>query len=85
MLNGLPEDIEGLSMVDSSPVLLASATAIAENGVAELDGVAQFVEDQGVKAFLVHISLHVGFDNVPCVHELGLESVDVVVHEMDLL
>ena len=85
MLDGLPEDVEGLSMVYSSPVLLASAVSIAENGIAELDRVAQLVENQGVETFLVHAVPNIRFDIVPRVHELGLEPIDVVIHEMDLL
>ena len=85
MLDGLPENIKSLSVVHSSPVLLASAISIAENGIAELDRVAQLVENQGVETFLVHAVPNIRFDIVPRVHELGLEPIDVVIHEMDLL
>ena len=85
MLDGFPEHIKRLSVIHPAPVLLASAVSIAENGVAELDRVAQLMEDQGIKTFLVHVVPNVRFNKVPCVHELGLEPIDVVIHEMDLL
>ena len=85
MFDGLPENIKSLGVVPSSPVLLASAISIAENGVAELDRVAQLVENQGIKTFLVHVFPNIRFNIVPRVHELGLEPIDVVIHEMELL
>ena len=85
MLDGLPENIKSLGVVHSSPVLLASAVSVAENGVGGLDRVAQLVENQGIKTFLVHAVLNIRFNIIPRVHELGLEPIDVVIHEMELL
>jgi len=85
MLDGFPEHIKRLSVIHPAPVLLASAVSIAENGITELDRVAQLVENQGVETFLVHAVPNIRFDIVPRVHELGLEPIDVVIHEVDLL
>ena len=85
LFDRFPYRIDSIRIVNTFPVLVASAIPIAEDGVTQLNGVTQLVEDQGVEAILVHVSPNVVVDIVPCVHELGLELVDVIILEMDLL
>ena len=85
MFNRFPYLIDRIRIGNTFPILVTPTVPVAENSVAQLNGVTQLVEDQGVEAILVHISPNIVVDTVPCVHELGLELVDVIILEMDLL
>ena len=79
MFDRFPYFIDSIRIGNTFPILVTPTVPVAEDGVTQLNGVTQLVEDQGVEAILVHVSPNVVVDIVPCVHELGLELVDVVV------
>ena len=85
LFDRFPYRIDSIRIVNTFPVLVAPTVPVAEDGVTQLNGVTQLVEDQGVEAILVHVSPNVVIDMFPCVHELGLELVDVIIQEMGLL
>ena len=85
LLDCLPQHVNCFGVAGPFPVPFASKAPVAEYCITEFVGVAQFMEDQGTEAILVHMRLDVRIKANPRIHEVGLELVDIVVLEIDSL
>ena len=69
LLNCFPQHINGFGVAGPFPVSFASKAPVAEYCITKFVGVAQFMEDQGTEAILVHMRLDVRIEAIPCIHE----------------